>query len=54
MDLGADANLPEEDRCDGSGNTGADDQRLARAVGHVLLLALVWCYERSLANYLTS
>jgi len=36
--FGRDADFPEQDRGDGAGNAGADDERLAGSLGHVLLL----------------
>src|SRR5438094_323625 len=54
INLGLDAGLAEEDGRHGAGDAGADDQRFAGALGHVLLHASGWCYERSLANYLIS
>ncbi len=36
--LGLDADAPQQDRGDGPGNAGADDERFAGSLGHVLLL----------------
>jgi hypothetical protein len=43
VDRGLDAGAAQQDRRDGAGDAGADDQGLARTIGHGLLPTFPWC-----------